>query len=145
MEPGKAAARSEGLYIGDTILAINGQDLRTATHRQAVAVLQKAVGEIQMDVVYLDVEDVEDNEELSEESSQQGQQQVSPRIGHAEAQDNPTFGQIEAQLTAGYYHFMSGAEASSGGEGFDGLSLGQAYYLSPLTDSAAVFNSEYTF
>ena len=37
-----AADRTEKLYVGDAILAVNGEDLRDATHDEAVKVLKKA-------------------------------------------------------------------------------------------------------
>ena len=37
-----AADRTEKLYVGDAILSVNGEDLRDATHDEAVKVLKKA-------------------------------------------------------------------------------------------------------
>lgn len=39
---GMAADKTKALYIGDAILSVNGQDLREATHDQAVQALKKA-------------------------------------------------------------------------------------------------------
>ncbi|KAK6632720.1 hypothetical protein RUM43_013490 [Polyplax serrata] len=39
---GLAADQTEQLYVGDAILCVNGEDLRDATHDEAVKVLKKA-------------------------------------------------------------------------------------------------------
>ena len=39
---GMAADRTEKLYVGDAILSVNGEDLRDATHDEAVKALKKA-------------------------------------------------------------------------------------------------------
>lgn len=40
--PGMAADRTEQLYVGDAILSVNGEDLRDASHDDAVRALKKA-------------------------------------------------------------------------------------------------------
>ena len=40
--PGMAADKTEKLYVGDAILAVNGEDLRDATHDEAVKALKNA-------------------------------------------------------------------------------------------------------
>jgi len=40
---GAATDRTGGLYIGDAILSVNGQDLRNAKHQEAVAALSQQV------------------------------------------------------------------------------------------------------
>ena len=37
-----AADKTEKLYVGDAILAVNGEDLREATHDEAVRALKNA-------------------------------------------------------------------------------------------------------
>ena len=37
-----AADKTEKLYVGDAILAVNGEDLRDATHDEAVKALKNA-------------------------------------------------------------------------------------------------------
>lgn len=37
-----AADKTEKLYVGDAILSVNGEDLREATHDEAVRALKKA-------------------------------------------------------------------------------------------------------
>ncbi|XP_017659178.1 PREDICTED: beta-2-syntrophin-like [Lepidothrix coronata] len=44
--PGLAAERSGALRLGDAILAVNGVDLRDATHDQAVQALKRAGREV---------------------------------------------------------------------------------------------------
>lgn len=44
--PGLAAERSGALRLGDAILAVNGVDLRDATHDQAVQALKRAGKEV---------------------------------------------------------------------------------------------------
>lgn len=50
---GLAAAQTESLYMGDAILAVNGEDLRNATHDEAVQALKKAGKEVELTVKYL--------------------------------------------------------------------------------------------
>ncbi|KAG8437524.1 hypothetical protein GDO86_008290 [Hymenochirus boettgeri] len=51
--PGLAADQSRALRVGDAILAVNGTDLRNATHDQAVQVLKKAGKEVTLEVRFL--------------------------------------------------------------------------------------------
>uniref|UniRef100_A0A182SIT4 PDZ domain-containing protein n=1 Tax=Anopheles maculatus TaxID=74869 RepID=A0A182SIT4_9DIPT len=39
---GMAADNAKGLYVGDAILSVNGEDLRDATHEEAVRALKRA-------------------------------------------------------------------------------------------------------
>uniref|UniRef100_A0A8B9MQ72 PDZ domain-containing protein n=1 Tax=Accipiter nisus TaxID=211598 RepID=A0A8B9MQ72_9AVES len=41
---GLAADQTQALYVGDAILAVNGTDLRDATHDEAVQALKRGVG-----------------------------------------------------------------------------------------------------
>ena len=50
---GLAAAQTESLYMGDAILAVNGEDLRNATHDEAVHALKRAGKEVELTVKYL--------------------------------------------------------------------------------------------
>lgn len=50
---GLAADQTEGLYIGDAILAVNGEDLRNATHDEAVRALKRAGKEVDLTVKYV--------------------------------------------------------------------------------------------
>lgn len=47
--PGLAADQSRALRVGDAILSVNGNDLREATHDQAVQVLKKAGKEVTLE------------------------------------------------------------------------------------------------
>ncbi|XP_060741125.1 beta-2-syntrophin isoform X1 [Tachysurus vachellii] len=51
--PGLAADQSRALRVGDTILSVNGTDLREATHDQAVQALKKAGKEVTLEVRYI--------------------------------------------------------------------------------------------
>uniref|UniRef100_A0A670YW17 Beta-2-syntrophin n=1 Tax=Pseudonaja textilis TaxID=8673 RepID=A0A670YW17_PSETE len=51
--PGLAAERCGALYLGDAILAVNGLDLRDATHDQAVQALKRAGREVLLEVKYV--------------------------------------------------------------------------------------------
>ncbi|KAM5138840.1 beta-2-syntrophin isoform 1-T1 [Mantella aurantiaca] len=51
--PGLAADQSRALRVGDAILSVNGADLRSATHDQAVQVLKKAGKEVTLEVRFL--------------------------------------------------------------------------------------------
>ena len=44
-----AADRTEKLYVGDAILSVNGEDLREATHDDAVKALKKAGRVVEME------------------------------------------------------------------------------------------------
>ncbi|KAK0042923.1 beta-1-syntrophin [Biomphalaria pfeifferi] len=48
-----AADKTEKLYVGDAILSVNGEDLRDATHDDAVKALKKAGKIVEMEVKYL--------------------------------------------------------------------------------------------
>ncbi|CAI9613518.1 unnamed protein product, partial [Staurois parvus] len=51
--PGLAADHSRALRVGDAILSVNGTDLRSATHDQAVQALKKAGKEVTLEVRFL--------------------------------------------------------------------------------------------
>uniref|UniRef100_A0A8C5RUW0 Beta-2-syntrophin n=1 Tax=Laticauda laticaudata TaxID=8630 RepID=A0A8C5RUW0_LATLA len=51
--PGLAAERCGALHLGDAILAVNGLDLRDATHDQAVQALKRAGREVLLEVKYM--------------------------------------------------------------------------------------------
>ncbi|XP_039186792.1 beta-2-syntrophin [Crotalus tigris] len=51
--PGLAAERCGALHLGDAILAVNGMDLRDATHDQAVQALKRAGREVLLEVKYM--------------------------------------------------------------------------------------------
>lgn len=50
---GMAADKSSGLYVGDAILSVNGEDLRNATHDEAVRALKRAGQSVSLEVKYL--------------------------------------------------------------------------------------------
>ncbi|KAL3860073.1 hypothetical protein ACJMK2_010241 [Sinanodonta woodiana] len=50
---GMAADKTEKLYVGDAILSVNGEDLRDATHDDAVRALKKAGKVVELEVKYL--------------------------------------------------------------------------------------------
>ncbi|XP_038601046.1 beta-1-syntrophin [Tachyglossus aculeatus] len=50
---GLAADRTRALYVGDAILAVDGADLRDATHDEAVQALKRAGGEVLLEVKYM--------------------------------------------------------------------------------------------
>ncbi|XP_038605970.1 alpha-1-syntrophin [Tachyglossus aculeatus] len=50
---GLAADQTEALYVGDAILAVNGGDLSTATHDEAVQALKKTGKEVVLEVKYM--------------------------------------------------------------------------------------------
>ncbi|XP_069587942.1 beta-1-syntrophin [Ranitomeya imitator] len=51
--PGLAADLTQALYVGDAILAVNGVDLRDATHDEAVQALKRAGREVTLEVKYM--------------------------------------------------------------------------------------------
>ncbi|KAK7115468.1 beta-1-syntrophin-like [Littorina saxatilis] len=50
---GMAADKTEKLYVGDAIISVNGEDLREATHDDAVRALKRAGKVVEMEVKYL--------------------------------------------------------------------------------------------
>lgn len=50
---GMAADATEQLYVGDAILAVNGEDLRDATHDEAVKALKRAGKVVELEGIYL--------------------------------------------------------------------------------------------
>ncbi|XP_077982184.1 beta-1-syntrophin-like [Glandiceps talaboti] len=50
---GLAADQTESLYVGDAILSVNSEDLRDATHDEAVRALKRAGKEVELEVKYL--------------------------------------------------------------------------------------------
>ncbi|CAL8131650.1 unnamed protein product [Orchesella dallaii] len=50
---GMAADKTEQLFVGDAILSVNGEDLRNATHDEAVKVLKRAGQIVDLEVKYL--------------------------------------------------------------------------------------------
>ncbi|KAM6968110.1 beta-1-syntrophin [Aplochiton taeniatus] len=48
-----AADQTQGLYVGDAILSVNGVNLRDATHDEAVQVLKRAGREVTLEVKYM--------------------------------------------------------------------------------------------
>lgn len=50
---GMAAENTKALYVGDAILSVNGEELRDATHEQAVKVLKKAGRVVDLEVKFL--------------------------------------------------------------------------------------------
>uniref|UniRef100_A0A8D0E8J3 Syntrophin beta 1 n=1 Tax=Salvator merianae TaxID=96440 RepID=A0A8D0E8J3_SALMN len=50
---GLAADQTQALYVGDAILAVNGTDLRDATHDEAVQALKRAGKEVVLEVKYM--------------------------------------------------------------------------------------------
>ncbi|XP_068632482.1 beta-1-syntrophin [Battus philenor] len=50
---GMAADLTEQLYVGDAILSVNGEDLKDATHEEAVKALKRAGKMVQLEVKYL--------------------------------------------------------------------------------------------
>ncbi|MCP9261167.1 Golgi-associated PDZ and coiled-coil motif-containing protein [Dirofilaria immitis] len=53
IHPNQAAERCGNLYVGDAILSVNGIDLRTAKHNEAVHILSEQEGELNLKVVYV--------------------------------------------------------------------------------------------
>ncbi|KAF7264501.1 hypothetical protein GWI33_023131 [Rhynchophorus ferrugineus] len=57
LEPNGPAAMSEQLYIGDAILFVNDIDLRNASHKEAVSILQQQSGDCVLQVQYIAADD----------------------------------------------------------------------------------------
>lgn len=57
---GMAADKTEKLYVGDAVLSVNGEDLRDATHDEAVRALKRAGKVVDLEgkgQIYLDIVD----------------------------------------------------------------------------------------
>ena len=52
---GMAADKTEKLYVGDAILAVNGEDLREATHDEAVKALKNAGKTVELEGIVIGV------------------------------------------------------------------------------------------
>ncbi|KAI5216058.1 Alpha-1-Syntrophin [Manis pentadactyla] len=50
---GLAADQTEALFVGDAILSVNGEDLSSATHDEAVQILKKTGQEVVLEVKYM--------------------------------------------------------------------------------------------
>lgn len=48
-----AADQTEQLYVGDAILSVNGEDLRDATHDEAVKALKRAGKVVELEGMFL--------------------------------------------------------------------------------------------
>jgi len=57
------AERCKELYIGDAILMVNNHDLQSASHSEAVHVLSRVHGDIEMEVLFVNTEDSSEDEE----------------------------------------------------------------------------------
>lgn len=70
IHPGQPAERCEGLYVGDAILSVNGQDLRNVKHSEAVQILSQQQGEIELEVVFVapDEDSDDENHEYEDEN-----------------------------------------------------------------------------
>ena len=64
------AERCGQLFVGDAILNVNGRDLQSATHADAVRVLSRVYGDITMEVLYVDTEGSSDEENWEDDQSQ---------------------------------------------------------------------------
>ena len=64
------AAKCEDLYVGDAILSVNDQDLRNATHSQAVQVLTRVYGRVKMEVLYVDPQGSDDEGDWENDEAQ---------------------------------------------------------------------------
>ncbi|CAG9530066.1 unnamed protein product [Cercopithifilaria johnstoni] len=53
IHPNQPAERCGNLFVGDAILSVNGIDLRTAKHNEAVHILSEQEGELNLNVVYV--------------------------------------------------------------------------------------------
>ncbi|XP_067613658.1 beta-1-syntrophin isoform X2 [Eurosta solidaginis] len=51
--PGMAADQAKALYVGDAILSVNGEELREATHDEAVRALKRAGRVVELEVKFL--------------------------------------------------------------------------------------------
>lgn len=70
IHPGQPAERCEGLYVGDAILSVNGEDLRNVKHSEAVQILSQQQGEIELEVVFVapDEDSDDENHEYEDEN-----------------------------------------------------------------------------
>uniref|UniRef100_A0A915CDM9 Golgi-associated PDZ and coiled-coil motif-containing protein n=1 Tax=Parascaris univalens TaxID=6257 RepID=A0A915CDM9_PARUN len=67
---GQPAERCGNLYVGDAILSVNGIDLRTAKHAEAVQILSKQDSELNLEVVFVAPdEDSDDDAEVLVEAN----------------------------------------------------------------------------
>ena len=67
---GMPAAECKDLYVGDAILSVNGRDLRSVTHAEAVHVLSRVYGDIKMELLFVDPEGSDDEEDWENDEAQ---------------------------------------------------------------------------
>lgn len=79
---GLAADQTGSLYVGDAILAVNGEDLREATHDEAVQALKRAGREVELTVRYL-----KEVTPYFRRTSSQSSGEVSPGLNAASRQN----------------------------------------------------------
>ncbi|VDM98104.1 unnamed protein product [Thelazia callipaeda] len=53
IHPNQPAERCGNLFVGDAVLSVNGIDLRTVKHNEAVHILSEQEGELHLEVVYV--------------------------------------------------------------------------------------------
>ncbi|XP_078525309.1 beta-2-syntrophin [Lissotriton helveticus] len=88
--PGLAAEQSHALSVGDAILAVNGCDLREATHDQAVQALKRAGKEVTLEVKYIrEVSPYMKKPSLISELSWEGSSHHSPNTSISEDSGSP--------------------------------------------------------
>ncbi|PAV66800.1 hypothetical protein WR25_10523 isoform B [Diploscapter pachys] len=62
IQPGQPADRCGQVYVGDAILSVNGYDLRSVKHQEAVDILSSQAGPLHMEVVFVCPYDDSDDE-----------------------------------------------------------------------------------
>ncbi|KDR12726.1 uncharacterized protein LOC110835984 isoform X4 [Zootermopsis nevadensis] len=67
LEPDGPAAKCGALYVGDAILTANGQDLKQASHQEAVDILSSRLGDICLEVQYVAADDTDEENSLGED------------------------------------------------------------------------------
>lgn len=89
---GLAVDRSGGLYVGDSIISVNGIDLREVRHQEAVETLSQLQGTIHMDVVYVVPGKDSDDDSVDDRNQFAGSYRFS--ISEPDASDDDVDGEV---------------------------------------------------
>lgn len=85
IHPGQPAERAGSLFVGDAILSVNGEDLRSAKHSEAVALLSAQKQSLALELLYLTPDcdsDDEANVFLSSDDGSSFNLYNPPFLGH---------------------------------------------------------------
>jgi len=100
VHPHMAAWRSGQLFVGDAILSVNEVDIRNVPHDEAVEVLSRQDGSVELEVLWIDEEKHDKKEsEREKENARLKYHFYLPKDFSGEAEHTEEIGSIESQDT----------------------------------------------